>query len=128
LIALLDTHTFLWAVLNDRRLSDTAREIWVTDGEELFLSAASVWEVAIKVSLGKLSLDRPLEQYFHEELHGNDVELLPLRIRDAAKLPELPFHHGDPFDRLIVAQALVDDIPVVSVDPQLDAYGIKRIW
>jgi PIN domain nuclease of toxin-antitoxin system len=128
LIALLDTHTFLWAVLNDQRLSDAAREVWTTEGDELYLSVASVWEVAIKVSLGKLSIDRPLEQYFREELNDNGVQLLPLRIRDAAKVVDLPFHHRDPFDRLIIAQALEDGIPIISVDSMLDSYGVKRIW
>ncbi|WP_437628038.1 type II toxin-antitoxin system VapC family toxin [Sorangium sp. So ce1151] len=94
---------------------------------ELLLSVASPWEIAIKVSLGKLSIPGDIETFIKHHMAMNDIELLDIRLRHVARVSDLPFHHRDPFDRLVIAQALVEDIPILSQDSVFDAYGIKRI-
>jgi len=125
---LLDTHAFLWFVTSDPLLSAAALALLVDPGNEVFLSPASYWEVAIKVSLGKYPMTVPFDQFFTQGIDGNDISILPLEIRHAAVLSSLPMHHKDPFDRMIIAQALVEQVPVVSIDEALDAYGITRLW
>ncbi len=127
---LLDTHAFLWFVTNDAKLSANARGLICDPQHDVLISPASYWEVAIKVSMGKYPLTVPFQQFMEEGIVGNDFEILPVEIRHAAALAALPFppNHKDPFDRLIVAQAIVEGIPVVSVDPKLDAYPITRLW
>ena len=125
---LLDTHTFLWFVTDDPLLSATARSLIVDPLNDVCLSPASYWEVAIKVSIGKYPLSVPFDQFFTQGVTGNDISILPIEIRHATVLASLPLHHKDPFDRMIIAQALVEQIPVVSVDEALDAYGITRLW
>ena len=125
---ILDTHTFLWFVTNDRLLSSTARALIADSMNEIVISPASYWEVAIKVSLGKYPLTVPFEQFFAEGIEGNAFSILPVEIRHAAVLASLPMHHKDPFDRMIVSQAIAEQIPVVSVDEAFDAYGITRLW
>lgn len=123
---LLDTHTFLWYILGRLQLSAGARALLRDPANELFLSIASVWEVGIKVSTGKLTLSEPLEAYFFEQMRINSVSLLPVTLAHAARISMLPFHHRDPFDRMLVAQSLVEGIPIISADPALDAYGVTR--
>ncbi len=125
---LLDTHTLLWFVTSDPQLSATARALIADEDNGLFLSPASYWEVAIKVSIGKYPLTVPFETFFTTALATNGIKILPVEIRHAAVLSALPMHHKDPFDRLIAAQALVESIPVVSIDAALDPYGITRLW
>lgn len=126
---LLDTHVFLWAISDDSRLSEPAKHAYLdTDGCELLLSFASVWEMAIKLSLGKLALPRPLLTFLQEQLKLNDIRLLSLTLQHAVMVAELPFHHRDPFDRLIVAQAHCESLPILSADQVFDAYGLERIW
>jgi len=125
---LLDTHTFLWFHTNDPLLSATALALIADPTNEVFISPASYWEIAIKVSIGKYPLTVSFEQFFAQGIELNNFTILPVEIRHAAVLSTLPMHHKDPFDRMIVSQALAEQIPVVSVDPALDPYGITRLW
>lgn len=124
---LLDTQAFLWFLLDDNRLSTPARTA-IEHADTLYLSPASHWEIAIKIGLGKYALPEPFEQFMDRELANNCVAILPIEIKHTARLTTLPFHHRDPFDRLVIAQALAEALPIVSVDAQFDAYGVQRIW
>ena len=88
----------------------------------------SLWEIAIKSSLGKLDLQQPFDALFPSQIEQNGFAILPIRIEHIVCVVSLPFHHGDPFDRLIVSECKVEDIPILSMDSQLDGYGIKRLW
>ena len=125
---LLDTHTFLWFVLGDSKLSATARKEIENPSNGKFVSPASYWETAIKISIGKYTLPQPYEQFIQKAIDDNGFVILPVEPKHTAVLTNLPFHHRDPFDRLIVAQAMVEQMPVVSGDPAFDAYPVKRIW
>ena len=125
---LLDTHSFLWFWWDDPQLSETAKQAICDATNRKLISTASCWEIAIKVSLKKLDLGAPYRGFIHEHMVRNNFELLQITDEHLAMLVDLPFHHKDPFDRLLVAQSLYEQIPIVSVDPQLDAYGGTRIW
>ncbi|MCY4552294.1 MAG: type II toxin-antitoxin system VapC family toxin [Candidatus Poribacteria bacterium] len=125
---LLDTHTLLWFLKGDKKLSDKARQLIDNPRNSKFLSIASLWEIAVKVSLGKLVLDKPFERLFPEQLYFNRIEVLDITVDSLIKLTTLPFHHRDPFDRLIIAQALVEDLPIIGTDAAFDAYEISREW
>ena len=120
---LLDTHTFLWWVADDPRLSAKARTT-VTNADDVFLSVASCWEMAIKVSLEKLTLPRPVDRFVSEHLGLNQFALLPVDLEHASRVAALPFHHRDPFDRLLVAQAQIEDLTILTADPVFDAYDV----
>ena len=125
---LLDTHAFLWFMEGNERISQRARaEIEAADGVRA-LSIASAWEMAIKSSLGKLDLAKPLGELLPPLLADAGIELLPIEIPDLARVATLPFHHRDPFDRLLAAQALERGFTIVSVDEAFDAYGVARLW
>jgi PIN domain nuclease of toxin-antitoxin system len=123
---LLDTCAFLWWVTDSPKLSRRARK--AIAGSRGLLSVASCWEMAIKASLGQLDAPRPIERFFQQQIEINGFELLPIALEHAAGVRELPFHHRDPFDRLIAAQARHEEIPVVSIDDVFVKYGVKRIW
>lgn len=125
---LLDTHSFLWWVEDSPNLSETARGVIRARENEIFLSLASVWELAIKVSLEKLVLSVSFEKFLTENLTSNDFHLFPVDLSHVVSVSTLPFHHRDPFDRLLVVQALKDNLPIVSADGVLDLYGIVRLW
>jgi PIN domain nuclease of toxin-antitoxin system len=125
---LLDTHTFLWYLWNDPNLSEEAKRILALSDTEAYISIASFWEIAIKVSLGKLSIGQPLETFFPEQLTINNFSLLPIEISHAAFVSQMPFHHKDPFDRILIAQSLLEKIPILGTDTVFDAYGVRRIW
>jgi PIN domain nuclease of toxin-antitoxin system len=125
---LLDTHVFLWFVLDDPRLSATAKALIVDPSNDVEISPASYWEMAIKISLGKYSLPEPYEVFMEREIVANQFRILHIEPRHTALLTTLPFHHHDPFDRLLVAQATAEQIPIVSGDPAFDAYGVRRLW
>jgi PIN domain nuclease of toxin-antitoxin system len=125
---LLDTHTFLWYVLNDTQLSTAARKLIDDPANDVLVSPASYWEIAIKVSIGKYTLAVPYEEFMRNGIEGNAFEILPVEPSHTAALVAMPFHHKDPFDRLLIAQALVEHIPLVSVDAALDSYGVRRLW
>jgi PIN domain nuclease of toxin-antitoxin system len=125
---LLDTHAFLWWVADARELSTRARAVIGDSKNECFVSAASCWEIAIKISIGKLELDGTVERFIPEHLSVNGFQELPVEIRHAARVSRLSFHHRDPFDRLLVCQALEEHLAIVSADPIFRRYGLKRIW
>ena len=125
---LLDTHSFLWFWWDDPQLSETAKQAICDPTNRKLVSTASCWEVAIKVSLKKLDLGAPYRGFIHQHMVRNNFELLQITDEHLARLVDLPFHHKDPFDRMLVAQSLYEQIPIVSADPQLDAYGLTRIW
>jgi PIN domain nuclease of toxin-antitoxin system len=124
---LLDTHAFLWWIEDDDRIPAHARRA-ITAAETVSFSIVSCWEMAIKASLGKLTLAKPVERLVPEQLGLNAFTLLPIDLDDTGRLARLPFHHRDPFDRLLAAQALNDSLTVVSADPIFRRYGVKQIW
>jgi PIN domain nuclease of toxin-antitoxin system len=124
---LVDTHAFLWFMAGDRQLSRSARRA-IDDGHgEWWLSAASVWELSIKSSLGRLTLPAPLDEYIAEKVQQG-LRILAVEWTHAAAVERLPFHHRDPFDRLIVAQAQSERLAVVTKDPAFARYGIRTVW
>jgi len=125
---LLDTHSFLWFVGGDSSLSIAVRLLIEDADNVVLLSAASVWEIAIKVSLGKLHLEQPFDVLIPQQLLVNHIELLGITLQHTAMVARLPFHHRDPFDRLLIAQAIVEQIPVITRDPAFDAYPVQRLW
>jgi PIN domain nuclease of toxin-antitoxin system len=125
---LLDTHTFLWWVQDARELSARARAAIADPDNECLLSLASCWEIAIKLSLEKLKLPTRIERFIPEQLAANGFRQLEIGFRHVARVATLPFHHRDPFDRLLAAQALVDVLTIVSIDPVFRRYGVKRVW
>lgn len=127
--ALLDTHTFLWWITDHPQLSSRVRKI-VSDGKNtLFLSAASGWEIAIKSSLGKIQLPGDdLESFLLEQLTINGISPLPVRMDHALHVHKLPPYHRDPFDRLLVAQAQLEDMPILTSDSQIADYPVRVVW
>jgi len=124
---LLDTHAFLWFVAGDERLGRRARRALEDDESEPLLSAASVWEMAIKAGLGRLTLPATVEEYVAMKL-AEGYAILPVEWPHAAAVERLPLHHRDPFDRLLAAQALVEKLPMVTADSVFRQYGVKTIW
>ncbi len=125
---LLDTHAFLWWVAASGELSRKARSTVASARNECFVSVASGWEIAIEVSLGKLRIDGALDRFLPEQLAANGFQPLAIDLKHAARVATLPFHHRDPFDRLLVAQALEEDLAVVTADPVFATYGVNRVW
>ena len=125
---LLDTHSFLWFIIGDDRLSRAARELVEDSGNQPLLSMASLWEIAIKTSIGRLELARPFGELIPEQMSLNGIEALGIRVEHVAQVALLPFHHRDPFDRLLIAQAKVEDIPIVGADEVFDTYSVARMW
>jgi PIN domain nuclease of toxin-antitoxin system len=124
---LLDTHIFLWLITGSERLRDPARALLVDAENEALLSVASLWEIAIKVNLGKLTLERPFGKLIPEQLLVTEIDRLPIRMEHLVTLLKLPLHHRDPFDRLIIAQALTEGLPVLSSDPEFRKYPVQVI-
>jgi PIN domain nuclease of toxin-antitoxin system len=125
---LLDTHSFLWFITDHPHLSAVARGLIADPQNVRVLSLASAWEMGIKVSLGKLTLAQPLPVVFSSQLQSNRVALLPITLDHVLHIANLPYHHRDPFDRMLIAQALVEQLPIVSADAVFDAYGVQRLW
>jgi PIN domain nuclease of toxin-antitoxin system len=124
---LLDTHTFLWWDSDPERLSKAALELCGDSKNSLFLSAASVWEMQIKIQLGKLKIDLPLSDLIlQQEING--VEILPVHVSHVFEISNLPAHHKDPFDRLLIAQVRVEGMVFVSADPVIAQYPVKVVW
>lgn len=125
---LLDTQTFLWIISDAPELSKKAKKAFLDQENDLFLSLASIWEMAIKSSLGKLELKQPLEKFIPMQLQENSIFQLDISFRHVVGVTALPFHHRDPFDRLIISQAIHEKLPVLSSDEAFDAYNIQRLW
>ena len=127
---LLDTHTMYWYIEGDPQLSGTARTLIQDASNEILMSPASYWEIAIKISIGKWKLNRPYEEFIDIGLNQYGFQILPILPTHTARLIGLPFPpgHKDPFDRLLITQTLVEQIPIVSADSALDAYGVTRLW
>lgn len=125
---LLDTHTLLWSAEDPAQVSAPAMAAMQDPANERLLSAATIWELAIKVGQGKIVLAMPYRQWMETAIADLKLDILPVTVEYAERQSVLPSHHKDPFDRLIIAQAVVDGIAVVSVDVAFDAYGVTRIW
>jgi len=125
---LLDTHAFLWWVGASRGLSRKARSAIGSARNECLVSVATAWEISIKVSLGSLRIEGALDRFLPEQIAANGFQPLAIELKHAARVATLPFHHRDPFDRLLVAQALEEDLAIVTVDPVFERYGARRVW
>jgi PIN domain nuclease of toxin-antitoxin system len=125
---LTDTHAMLWWLRDDSRLSRRARRILGDGANELVWSIASSWEVAVKLGLGKLELGRPLHRLFADLVTRQGVVVLPISHEHCARIAELPLHHRDPFDRMLVAQAQEQGVPILTGDPKLAAYEVEIVW
>ncbi|MDT9294078.1 MAG: type II toxin-antitoxin system VapC family toxin [Arthrospira platensis PCC 7345] len=125
---LLDTHTVLWFFMGNSQLSDKVRDL-VEDGHNhKLISVATVWEMSIKQSQNKLTLEKTASDYIEEKIRLDDFELLPIQLNHLRILSSLAFYHKDPFDRLLIAQAMQENIPILSKDMAFYAYPIQRIW
>ena len=125
---LLDTHTFLWWIADDPQLSIAARQIIENTANILYLSAASGWEIAIKARLGKLKLPDDLRGYVAAQISRNSIQVLPIEMSHALQVYALPDHHRDPFDRMLVAQSQVEQLPILTIDPLIAKYAVATIW
>jgi PIN domain nuclease of toxin-antitoxin system len=124
---LLDTHTFIWFVIDSPQLSLVAKNLIEDESNEKWLSVASVWEMAIKSSIGKLRFEQPVQVFVEQQMQQNSMDLLPIEMSHLALVETLPLHHRDPFDRLLLAQAKVKDMPIVGLDGVFDAYAVQRL-
>jgi PIN domain nuclease of toxin-antitoxin system len=125
---LLDTCAFIWIVTDDAKLSEKAKEIFLNSENEIFLSAVTGLEITVKYSLGKLRLTEPPAEFVMNRIQANGLTELPISMKHTLALQNLPLHHKDPFDRLLIAQSMVNQIPLLSADQQLSAYGIECHW
>ena len=125
---LLDTHALLWMITDDEKLSDKAKNIFLDQDSQLFFSAASLWEMSIKISLGKLRLIPDWLNTVKRELTANSIRWLPIEITHCAAIEHLPFHHRDPFDRMLIAQAMTENMVLMSCDSHFSSYSIHCVW
>jgi PIN domain nuclease of toxin-antitoxin system len=123
---LLDSHAVLWFMLNDAKLSRAAMELMADSGNDCLLSPVNHWEIALKISIGKYRLQDDFETMWRDAM--DRFPMLSIEPKHTARLLSLPFHHKDPFDRLLIAQALVEQVPLVSGDIVFESYGVKRLW
>lgn len=125
---LLDTHVLLWFFMGDKRLSKRARKLIESDDNQCLLSDASLWEISIKQSIGKLELAEPFDSRLTAALQRNAIETLSIEKSHLFGVARLPFHHRDPFDRLIISTALVENLPIVTDDSAYKAYSTNLVW
>lgn len=125
---LLDAHALLWYLTGSSQLSAAALQAIQDPANTLYVSPATLWEIGIKDSLGKLTLPQPFDQLFPARLDADGILLLPILVPHLQQHRRLPLHHHDPFDRLIIAQALVEDFTLISCDAKFPAYGVKLLW
>src|SRR5260370_26442194 len=125
---LLDTHASLWFITANPRLGKTAERALREPNTLTVVSIATPWEIAIKVALGKLILGEPFGVYIKREITNNHFPILAITLDHLAIVSVLPQHHRDPFDRLLVAQAIAEGSPILSADPAFDTYGVTRLW
>ena len=125
---LVDTVTFVWDLLDDHRSSRRAKQMLSSDTDELVFSFVSLWEIAIKIKLGKFSDLGSSVAYIRDKMNEYGMELLPIRYEHILQLEALPIHHGDPFDRLLIAQAMAENTPILTGDSKFKLYNVKVIW
>jgi PIN domain nuclease of toxin-antitoxin system len=125
--ALLDTHAFLWGIAGDRRMSQHARDIFIGPSN-LSMSIVSIWEILIKVQVGKLDLPQPAGPYVISKLAENRIETLPINLDHLLAFEGLPMHHRDPFDRVLIAQSMEEDWPIITSDAVFKKYPVRVIW
>jgi PIN domain nuclease of toxin-antitoxin system len=125
---LLDTHAFIWFAYDTPELPQKTKELLEDEETELLLSLASVWEMAIKSSTGKLTLMARVGDFVANQMHKDDVNLLQITLPHLNLIETLPAHHKDPFDHLLIAQAMVERLDIVSIDKAFDSYGVNRVW
>ena len=125
---LLDTHTLLWLVSDDPRLSNTGMQLLIDPANDLLISPATYWELAIKIAIGKYRLTDPLAEYINEAVRLYGLNILPITPVHAEATVKLPNHHKAPFDRMLIAQAIVEEVAIVSYDDAFDAYPVTRLW
>jgi PIN domain nuclease of toxin-antitoxin system len=125
---LLDAHTALWFFWDDARLSAAAKTLIEDSANRKLVSIASCWEIAIKAGTGKLQLGEPAAGFLNREITRNNFEILPIALSHATAVETLPLHHRDPFDRLLIVQSQIEQVPIVSCDTIFDQYLVKRLW
>lgn len=125
---LLDTHALLWLVAGDARASVKARRLFLDSANELIVSAVTGFEIAVKHSLGKLQIEEPPREFIENRIRNNALSRMPVTLDHTYRLASLPYHHRDPFDRLLAAQSLEEDIPLMTADPMFKTYGVETIW
>lgn len=126
--ALLDTHVFLWWIMDDERLTPYIRDFIADKGNDLFLSSASCWEIAIKTKIGRLKLTENPGKFIPDQMIANHISGLPIQLVHALHVYNLPDHHKDPFDRMLVAQARIEKIPIITNDRLIADYDVKILW
>ncbi|MGL5834709.1 MAG: type II toxin-antitoxin system VapC family toxin [Waterburya sp.] len=125
---LLDTHVLIWWTGESSKISTTVKDLLIDKNNIFFISFASIWEIQIKSQLGKLELNVPLSKIIQDQQEINQFQLLPISLNHIYFLNNLPNHHRDPFDRLLISQSIVEQIPILSVDKLFDLYSAQRIW
>jgi PIN domain nuclease of toxin-antitoxin system len=125
---LLDSHTLIWFFKGDTRLSDRVRILIEDENNQKLISIVTVWELSIKQSIGKFTFTQPIKTFIEQQLKMNDFNLLSITLGHIDGITTLPLHHRDPFDRLLIAQAMIENIPIASADSAFDAYSIQCIW
>ena len=123
-----DTHSFIWSFSNTKKLSPTAAQAFKNPANQIFLSVASVWEMQIKIALGKMVFNDTLESILSEQQTINGIQIFPVQLAHALYLENLPPHHKDPFDRLLISQAIVENMTLVSADADFAKYQVKLLW
>ena len=124
---LLDTHIFLWFVFGDLRLKNKYRQIIKDRDNEIFISTASLWEIAIKNGKGNLSLKAPFLDFINANVIQEGITILPIDLHHLDHFQRIPFHHNDPFDRLIIAQSISENIPIITSDPKFKLYDVNLV-
>ena len=125
---MIDTHTLIWYEADDPKLSARANLAVSDASNDCLVSVATLWELAIKTGIGRLERNVPFHELVRERLRADRLSILPISTEHLVAVAALPMHHRDPFDRMLVAQAIVEGMPIVSIDAALDAYGVERIW
>jgi PIN domain nuclease of toxin-antitoxin system len=126
--ALLDTHAFLWSIVEPERLSERARHFIKDSANEIFLSAASAWEIAIKYRKGRIELPEDVASVVTSGISDLGLRTLPIEMRHALRVAGLPLLHADPFDRILIAQAKLEAFPLITADPNIARYAVETVW
>ncbi|CAA6803584.1 MAG: PIN domain nuclease [uncultured Aureispira sp.] len=128
---ILDTHAFIWYAAGDKQLSTKARNLIdnLNNENQIFLSIVSIWEISIKLSIGKLEFKKPLKEVLDEQIELNNYQILDIKMEHTEKIIDLPFHHRDPFDRLLIGQSIIEKMPIISIDENFEKYQeLSVVW